>query len=178
LISTPIDFAEHISPCDGRVGIEHECGPLEPRRDLQEQIKPLASQRGFGVTKAGGVPTRAVEPGDDAAADGVGHARKDDRDRPRLPLEGSGRRGRACQDDVGSQANQLLRERSYSIGVSRLNAVTMQALGEPALISRFADLGFESFPRERQTPEALGALQKADAEKWWPIIKELGIKAE
>jgi hypothetical protein len=34
------------------------------------------------------------------------------------------------------------------------------------------------FPRERQTPEALGALQKADAEKWWPIIKELGIKAE
>jgi hypothetical protein len=31
---------------------------------------------------------------------------------------------------------------------------------------------------QRQTPEALGALVKADAEKWWPIIKELGIKPE
>jgi hypothetical protein len=34
------------------------------------------------------------------------------------------------------------------------------------------------FPREQETPEALGALQKADAEKWWPIIKEFGIKAQ
>jgi hypothetical protein len=34
------------------------------------------------------------------------------------------------------------------------------------------------FPRERQTPEALGALMKADAEKWWPLIKEFGLKAE
>jgi len=39
-------------------------------------------------------------------------------------------------------------------------------------------LGLEIFPRERQTPEALDALVKADAEKWWPIIKESGIKAE
>jgi hypothetical protein len=36
----------------------------------------------------------------------------------------------------------------------------------------------EVFPRERQTPEALGALAKAGAEKWWPIIKEFGLKAE
>jgi hypothetical protein len=43
---------------------------------------------------------------------------------------------------------------------------------------RLADLGMEIFPRELQTPQALAALQKADAEKWWPIIKELGIKAE
>jgi hypothetical protein len=32
--------------------------------------------------------------------------------------------------------------------------------------------------RLRQTPEVLGRLVKADAEKWWPIIKELGFKAE
>jgi hypothetical protein len=31
---------------------------------------------------------------------------------------------------------------------------------------------------KRQTPEALGAMQKADIEKWWPIIKAAGIKAE
>ena len=39
-------------------------------------------------------------------------------------------------------------------------------------------LSQDIFPRERQTPEALGAMQKADAEKWWPIIKEAGIKGE
>jgi hypothetical protein len=44
--------------------------------------------------------------------------------------------------------------------------------------SRLADVGFEVLPRARQSPEALAAMQKADAEKWWPIIKELGIKAE
>ena len=43
---------------------------------------------------------------------------------------------------------------------------------------RLGDLGMEIFRRERQTPEALAALVKADAEKWWPIIKKFGIKAE
>jgi hypothetical protein len=52
------------------------------------------------------------------------------------------------------------------------------ALADPAARSRLAELGYEAFPRERQTPETLGALQKADAEKWWPIIKELGIKPD
>jgi hypothetical protein len=33
-------------------------------------------------------------------------------------------------------------------------------------------------PREEQTPEALAALQKAEIEKWWPIIRAAGIKAE
>jgi hypothetical protein len=41
--------------------------------------------------EAGDVPTRAVEPRDEAAGDGVAHAHKDDRDRPRLPLEGNAR---------------------------------------------------------------------------------------
>jgi tripartite-type tricarboxylate transporter receptor subunit TctC len=53
-----------------------------------------------------------------------------------------------------------------------------KALADPALRSRLGDLGLEIFSRDQQTPEALGALQRADAEKWWPIIKELGIKAE
>jgi len=62
--------------------------------------------------------------------------------------------------------------------VGKLNAAAVEALADPAVRSRLVDLGNEIFPRERQTPEALGALVKADAEKWWPIIKELGLKAE
>src|SRR5262249_22075801 len=62
--------------------------------------------------------TRAVDARDDAAGEGVAHGRKDDRDRPRGPLEGCGRRGRVCHDDVGLQTDQLLRDLSYPIEVT------------------------------------------------------------
>jgi tripartite-type tricarboxylate transporter receptor subunit TctC len=62
--------------------------------------------------------------------------------------------------------------------VRKLNAAAAEALADPGVRSRLIDLGFESFPREQQTPQALGALVKSDAEKWWPVIRELGIKAE
>jgi tripartite-type tricarboxylate transporter receptor subunit TctC len=62
--------------------------------------------------------------------------------------------------------------------IGRLNAAAVEALADPAVRARLVEFGGEIFPRDQQTPEALGALVKADAEKWWPIIKELGIKAE
>jgi len=62
--------------------------------------------------------------------------------------------------------------------IGKLNAAAVEALGDPAVRSRFDALGQEIFPRERQTPEALGTLVKADAEKWWPVIKELAINLE
>jgi tripartite-type tricarboxylate transporter receptor subunit TctC len=62
--------------------------------------------------------------------------------------------------------------------IGKLNAAAVEVLTDPGVRSRLADLGMEVFPRERQTPEALGALVKADAEKWRPLIKEFGIKAE
>jgi len=62
--------------------------------------------------------------------------------------------------------------------VGKLNAAAVAALADPALGARLVALGFETFPPEQQTPEALGALVKADAAKWWPIIKEFGIRAE
>jgi tripartite-type tricarboxylate transporter receptor subunit TctC len=52
----------------------------------------------------------------------------------------------------------------------------VEALADPLVRSRLADLGFEIFPREQQTPEALGAFQKAQIEKWRPLIKEFGIR--
>jgi tripartite-type tricarboxylate transporter receptor subunit TctC len=62
--------------------------------------------------------------------------------------------------------------------IGKLNAAVVEALADPAVQSRLVDLGFGLIPREQQTPEALSALQKADAEKWWPVIKELGIKVQ
>jgi tripartite-type tricarboxylate transporter receptor subunit TctC len=61
--------------------------------------------------------------------------------------------------------------------IIKLNAAVVAALADPAVRSRLGDLGMEIFPRERQTPEALAALVKADAEKWWPVMKEFGIKS-
>jgi tripartite-type tricarboxylate transporter receptor subunit TctC len=44
--------------------------------------------------------------------------------------------------------------------------------------ARLGKLGQDIFPSEQQTPEALYAFQRAEIEKWWPIIKAAGIKVE
>jgi tripartite-type tricarboxylate transporter receptor subunit TctC len=62
--------------------------------------------------------------------------------------------------------------------VAKLNAAVMDALADPKVRARLADLRQEIFPPDRQTQEALLALQKAEIEKWWPIIKAANIKAE
>jgi tripartite-type tricarboxylate transporter receptor subunit TctC len=61
--------------------------------------------------------------------------------------------------------------------IAKLNAAVRSALADPAVRQRFVDQGQEISPPERQTPQALGAHQKAEIEKWWPIIKAAGIKA-
>jgi tripartite-type tricarboxylate transporter receptor subunit TctC len=62
--------------------------------------------------------------------------------------------------------------------VSRLNSAVVEALADPAVRQRLLELGQDIFPREQQTPEALAAYHKAEIEKWWPIVKAAGIKAE
>jgi len=59
-----------------------------------------------------------------------------------------------------------------------LNAAAVDALADPAVRKRFADIVLEVFPRDQQTSEALGALDKADIAKWWPIIKAANVTAE
>jgi tripartite-type tricarboxylate transporter receptor subunit TctC len=62
--------------------------------------------------------------------------------------------------------------------IARLNAATVEALADPAIQKRFTELGLDVAPREQQTPEGLAAFQKAEIEKWWPIIKTAGIGAQ
>ena len=62
--------------------------------------------------------------------------------------------------------------------IAKLNAATVEALADPAIQKRFVELGLDVAPREQQTPEGLAAFQKAEIDKWWPIIKAAGIGAQ
>jgi tripartite-type tricarboxylate transporter receptor subunit TctC len=57
-----------------------------------------------------------------------------------------------------------------------LNAAMREALADAAVLKRFDDLGLEAAEANQQTPEALRAHQKAEADKWWPMIKAAGVK--
>ena len=61
--------------------------------------------------------------------------------------------------------------------IARLNVAVRRALADPAVRQRLTNVGLEIPAPQDQSPEALGALQKAEIGKWWPIIKAAGIKA-
>ena len=62
--------------------------------------------------------------------------------------------------------------------IAKLNAALVEALADPGVRAKLTDLGQEIPPREQQTPEALRAHHKAEIEKWWPVIRKAGIKAD
>jgi tripartite-type tricarboxylate transporter receptor subunit TctC len=62
--------------------------------------------------------------------------------------------------------------------VTKLNAAVVDALADSSVRARLAELGQEIPALDQQSPQALGAFQKAEIEKWWPLIKADDIKPE
>jgi tripartite-type tricarboxylate transporter receptor subunit TctC len=62
--------------------------------------------------------------------------------------------------------------------VDRLNSAVIEALADPAVQKRIAEIGHEIVPRAQQTPQALAAHHKAEMEKWLPMIKAANAKAD
>jgi tripartite-type tricarboxylate transporter receptor subunit TctC len=62
--------------------------------------------------------------------------------------------------------------------IAKLNSAVVDTLADPTVRARLAELGQEIPALDQQTPQALGIFQKAEMEKWWPIIKAANIKPE
>ena len=62
--------------------------------------------------------------------------------------------------------------------IAKLNDALRKALADPATRKRLIDLAQDIFPPDQQSPEALQKFQQAEMDKWWPIIKAAGIKAQ
>jgi tripartite-type tricarboxylate transporter receptor subunit TctC len=62
--------------------------------------------------------------------------------------------------------------------IETLNSAVVSGLADRAVRDRLADYGMNVPPREEQSPPALAALQKAEIERWWPILKAESIRAD
>lgn len=62
--------------------------------------------------------------------------------------------------------------------IAKLNSAVVETLADPAVKKRLADVGVDIPPRDQLKPEALRALQKSEAAKWWPMIKAANVKPE
>jgi tripartite-type tricarboxylate transporter receptor subunit TctC len=60
--------------------------------------------------------------------------------------------------------------------VDAINAAVVKSFEDPAVQKRISDLGMTLPPRDQRSPQAHAAYHKAEVDKWWPIIKSMGIK--
>ena len=62
--------------------------------------------------------------------------------------------------------------------VAKLNAAAVDALNDPAVRTQLENLGLQMPPKDKLSPPALGAWQKAEIAKWWPMIKAANVKVD
>jgi tripartite-type tricarboxylate transporter receptor subunit TctC len=69
-------------------------------------------------------------------------------------------------------------DRGRSGRLAGLNTAHIGALSDPAVRKQLENLGLQMPPKDKLTPEALGAWQKAEIAKWWPMIKAANVKVD
>jgi len=62
--------------------------------------------------------------------------------------------------------------------VAKLNGAAVEAMNDPAVRKKFEDLGLQMPAPDELSPDALGAWQKAEIAKWWPMIKAADVKVD
>ena len=62
--------------------------------------------------------------------------------------------------------------------VTKLNAAAVDALTDPAVRKQLENLGLQMPPKDQLAPEALGAWQKSEIEKWWPMLKAANVRMD
>src|SRR6267378_342042 len=92
-----------------------------------------------------------------------------------VPYRGT---GPAMNDLVAGQIDLIVDQTSNSIGQVRAGNIRAYAITDPAVRKQLENLGLQMPPKDQLTPEALGAWQKAEIAKWWPMIKAANVKVE
>jgi tripartite-type tricarboxylate transporter receptor subunit TctC len=62
--------------------------------------------------------------------------------------------------------------------ITKLNAAALEAMADPVVQKRLVAIGQELPPPDMRTPDALAAYHKAEIARWWPVIKDAGIKVQ
>src|SRR3984957_18295749 len=65
-----------------------------------------------------------------------------------------------------------------SVIIGRINDVVQQAMRDPVIAKRLADIGADIPAQEQRSPQALGRLVNAEVDKWVPLIKDAGVVAQ
>src|SRR4051794_17873088 len=128
--------------CAGsRLRVEDDRNPLDAGRNFLKRLEPLPHHGWFEVGEPGDVAPRPRDARNKAAAHGIGHTRKHDRDRRRLPQQCGGGRCRIADQYIRPQCYQLSCKEPRLIGTGWRKAIVnsdVAALGPTRILERLS----------------------------------------
>ena len=155
---------------------------LQQMTGTEPSIHTLPGRRSGDARLDGGThrPARWFRRGRDAA--GAGRNDQGYREPFAKPLQRGA--GHSDADEAGVPAFMYRLVRIFAPRstpkdvIAKLNGAMREVLADPAVKTKFAELGLDVAAPAQQTPEGFAAFHKAEIEKWWPIIRAAGVKAE